>query len=113
VFSAPLSDPLTPTIRQWFDPIADRDAAADPADDGATLASYVRETAGLIDRICSALLLLDATKLAEAFKSDPTEHWDDTPEEIALPAALRERLAWSDVRSNVAAGRHRSRIWLL
>ena len=122
MFTAPLDDPLTPTIRQWLNPIGDDSGAQDREEGARTLAAYAGETAGprrierragLVDRVCSALVLLDGGKLAKAFRSDPTGHWDATPANMALPAGLRERLAWSDVRANIAAGRHRSRIWLL
>lgn len=123
IFGAPLSDPLTPALRQWLDPLhagPDGDAPARQA--SATLAMYANDKAGpawserragLIDGVCSALFLRDGRMLVKALKGGATAHWSGIPANMALPEPLRDRLAWTDVRANIAAGRHRSRIWLL
>ncbi|MGJ7917753.1 hypothetical protein ACI48D_20025 [Massilia sp. LXY-6] len=123
IFSAPIGDPLTPTIRQWLDPLQVSQRSGAPASQAtATLAMYAKDKArprwwerraGLIDGVCCALLLRDGRRLAKAFQADATDHWSSTPDNMALPEPLRARLAWTDVRANIAAGRHRSRIWLL
>jgi hypothetical protein len=121
VFGPAIDEPLTPAIRTWLDPLH---CAPHQTPDRQTkmLRLYAQEqaprswrerSAGLIDRICCALASRNLAKLKSAFASDPTDCYEGIPEGIAIPPSLRERFAWSDVRANIASGRHRSGVWLL
>lgn len=122
-FGAPIDDPLTPTVRQWLDPLlAGHPRGGKSVHAIDTLAMYAHDRAaphrqerwaGFVDAVCCALVLRRSDKLIGAFSMDATAHWVDAQEGITLPEQLRQRMAWTDVRANVAAGRHRSRIWLL
>lgn len=123
VFGEPIDDPLTPHLRQWLDPLktaARDDRKPDQAVD--TLKMYAHDKAGFhwwerwagfVDAVFSAVVLFPGGELAKAFNMDATRPYFDSQPGMTLPEPLRARMAWTDVRANVAAGRHRSRIWLL
>lgn len=119
VFGGPLDEPITATIRLWLDPLA---ANAHETPNTTMLRLYAQErpsglvwerAAGLVDRVCCALVQRNRALLKKAFKSGHTVAYEDFPAGVAIPGALHARFRWSDVRANIAAGRHRSGVWLL
>ncbi|MDQ2987690.1 MAG: hypothetical protein M3R60_01145 [Pseudomonadota bacterium] len=121
IFTEPFGDPLTPGVRTWFDPFAGIDGQ-DDHDPLRALRDYADERAGsparekrarLIDNALCGAAGLNRSRLSKLRSDDPTKPYFDIPAAFPVSAALAARFDWSDVRANVAAGRHRSGVWML
>lgn len=121
VFGAAVDDPVVPSLRRWLDPLKVAGKESDRKET-AMLELYAKESAassrkerfvGLADRIFSASFALDKDRLKKAFKDSHLSPWTGLPKDATPPPAILERFKWSDVRANIAAGRHRSGMWLM
>lgn len=119
LFSAPIDDPLTPTLQAWLDPLHARTQDSLPLQalrhyaEQKSHAHWYEKRASLLDRLLCAVATLDGPAFIKAWSSDATSSWLETTPGFPLSATLSQRFAWSDVRANIAAGRHRGGIWLL
>lgn len=141
-FGPAVDDPVVPSLRRWLDPLhaASQEsdtivpslwhwlnplhAAGQESDtkEAAMLRLYANETAGwflterfvgLADRFFSAVCAWSWRRLINAFRSPHLKSDTGFPEMATLPPAIEERLKWSDVRANIAAGKHRGGVWLM
>lgn len=122
VFGAAVDDPVVPSLRRWLDPLSTADEDKPETKEVARLRGYAEETAesflserfaGLSDRIFSALFAGNPDRLRKAFGAAHLKPYLGLPDGVTLPSAVAARFAWSDVRANLAAGRHRGGIWLM
>lgn len=121
-FGAAVDDPVVPSLRRWLDPLRTGVKDASKKEEVAMLRRYAKESAGssrserfvgLAERIFSAVFALDGGRLKDAFKDNHLKPWTGLRNGVTAPPSILERFEWSDVRANIAAGRHRSGIWLL
>lgn len=121
IFTEPFDDPLTADVRTWFDPFSGAAPQGDK-DPLRALLNYAGERAGtasrekrarLIDNALCGAAGLNGKRLARLGADDATMPYFDIPAAFPASAALAARFNWSDVRANVAAGRHRGGVWML
>lgn len=122
VFSAAVDDPVVPSLRRWLDPLRTADKDESGKKEAIMLRLYAKDTAGssrrerfvgLAERIFSALFAMDGGRLSGAFKDNHIKPWVGLPDGAAVSPAILKHFEWSDVRANIAAGRHRSGVWLM